>query len=55
MYDVCVVQIAELSDISSETEGRVDRTLMYSYIVTPFISLPVTAALTAVMKLHGIK
>jgi hypothetical protein len=41
--------------MSSDMEGCVDRTLMYSYIVTPLISLPATAALIVVRKLHGIK
>ena len=45
-------QIADISDVSDETEGFVDCTLMYSYIVTPFISLPVSVALTIVRNLH---
>lgn len=51
---ITLAAIANLAHLSSEMEGTVDRTLMYSYIITPIISIPVTAALTVVMKLHGI-
>jgi hypothetical protein len=49
-----MLQITELSNMSSKMEGRIDRTLMYSYIIMLLISFPVMAVLMVIMKLYGI-
>ena len=45
-------QIVEMSDAGEETQAAVAKTILISYIITPVISLSVSAALTTVKLLY---
>jgi hypothetical protein len=49
---VALFKIVEMSDAGEETQSAVAKTILISYVLTPLISLSVSAALTTVKLLY---